>query len=268
MQIKLSPQTIEALAFVISGGSANDSTPLIGLYRSGPKLERFMRSCNVDLRVGSSSRLPALTECLIQVARGEDAQALLPRIIEAAADPRDFPDAPEQLTKVVDYLNKYLAYDGLELQRLGQSMRLVASGTHTKVITDLAVQADVLDLDTVRRDLDRALGSAENDPEDAVTAACSTVESMCRSILLELGLPLPQRKDISALYKAVREPRPARDGRALPATPATIGRDGPHLGASWARSEFAAWAIAEKPPKLRTLIAAMTAMLRPGAKAA
>ena len=86
MEIKLSPQTIEALAFVISGGSANDSTPLIGLYRSGPKLERFMRSCNVDFRIGNSSRLPALTECLIQVARGEDAQALLPRIIEAAAD--------------------------------------------------------------------------------------------------------------------------------------------------------------------------------------
>ena len=40
----------------------------------------------------------------------------------------------------------------------------------------------------------------------AVTAACSTIESMCRSILLELGIPLPQRKDISALYKAVREP--------------------------------------------------------------
>ncbi len=206
MEIKLSPQTIEALAFVISGGSANDSTPMIGLYRSGPRLERFMRSCNVDFRVGSNSRLPALTECLIKVARGEDAQTLLPRIIEAAADLRDFMDAPEKLTNVVDYLNKYLGYDGLELQRRGQTMRLVAAGKHTQAITELADKADVLDFDTVRRDLDRALGSAEHDPEDAVTAACSTVESVCRSILLELGMPLPQRKDIGALYKAVREP--------------------------------------------------------------
>jgi hypothetical protein len=206
MEIKLSPQTIEALAFVISGGSANDSTPMIGLYRSGPKLERFMRACNVDFRVGSSSRLPALTECLINVARGGEAQALVPRIIEAAADPRDFVDAPEKLTSVVDHLNKYLAYDGFELQRRGQSMRLVSAGTQTQVIAELADKADVLDFDTVRRDLDRALGSAEHDPEDAVTAACSTVESMCRSILMELGIPLPQRKDIGALYKAVREP--------------------------------------------------------------
>lgn len=206
MQLKLSPQTIEALAVVISGGSFNDSTPTIGLYRSGPKLERFMRSCNVDLQIGNSSRLPALTECLIEVARGDDAQTLLPRIIEAAADPRDFVNAPEKLTIVVDYLNKYLAYDGLELQRRGQTIHLVAAGTMTQVVADLGDKADVFDFDTVRRDLDRALASAEHDPEDAVTGACSTVESMCRSILLELDQPLPPRKDISALYKAVREP--------------------------------------------------------------
>jgi hypothetical protein len=206
MDVKLSPQTIEALAFVISGGSANDTTPMVGLYRSGPRLERFMRSCNVALQVGSSSRLPALTECLIEVARGHEAQTLLPRIIEAAADPRDFLSAPEKLTGVVDCLNKYLGYDGLELRRHGQTMRLIAVGAHTPVIAELVDKSEVLDFDTVRRDLDRALGSAELDPEDAVTAACSTIESMCRSILLELGLPLPQRKDISGLYKAVREP--------------------------------------------------------------
>ena len=155
---------------------------------------------------GSNSRLPVLTECLIAVARGEDAQTLLPRIIEAAADPRDFVDAPEKLASVVEYLNKYLGYDGLELQRRGQTMRLVAVGTHAQVIAELVDRSEVLDFDTVRRDLDRALASAEHDPEDAVTAACSTIESMCRSILLELGTPLPQRKDIGALYKAVREP--------------------------------------------------------------
>ena len=54
---RTTPQTIEALAFVISGGSANDTTPMVGLYRSGPRLERIMRPCNVDLQVGSSSRL-------------------------------------------------------------------------------------------------------------------------------------------------------------------------------------------------------------------
>uniref|UniRef100_UPI003F649A73 abortive infection family protein n=1 Tax=Rhizobium lupini TaxID=136996 RepID=UPI003F649A73 len=64
----------------------------------------------------------------------------------------------------------------------------------------------MIDFDTVRRDLDRALKSAEDDLEDAVTSACSVVESVCRSVLIELGLPLPQKKDIQGLYQAVREP--------------------------------------------------------------
>jgi hypothetical protein len=205
-QIRLSPQTIEALAFVISGGSANDSTPMVGFYRSGPQLERFMRSCNVDFKVGSSSRVPALTDRLIEINQQEDMQSQLLRVIETTADPRNFMNDPGKLTNVVDYLNKFLVYDGLELQRHGLAMRLVAAGTQTQVIANLVEKTDVFDFDTVRRDLDRALASAEHDPEDAVTGACSTIESMCRSILLELGLPLPARKDIGALYKAVREP--------------------------------------------------------------
>ena len=52
----------------------------------------------------------------------------------------------------------------------------------------------------------RALESAETDPEDAITAACSIVESVCRSILVELQLPLPAKRDIDGLVKAVQEP--------------------------------------------------------------
>lgn len=63
-----------------------------------------------------------------------------------------------------------------------------------------------MNFDTVSRDLERALTSAKEDPEDAVTSACSTVESVCRSILIELGEGLPDKKDIKALFNAVRKP--------------------------------------------------------------
>jgi hypothetical protein len=66
--------------------------------------------------------------------------------------------------------------------------------------------AEILDFDTVSRDLERALASAKDDPEDAVTAACSTVESVCRSILIELALDLPEKKDVKGLFAAVRKP--------------------------------------------------------------
>jgi hypothetical protein len=73
-------------------------------------------------------------------------------------------------------------------------------------VVDALVTAAVIDFDTVNRDLERSLASAENDPEDAVTSACSVVESDCRSVLIELGLPLPAKKDIQGLYQAIRDP--------------------------------------------------------------
>jgi hypothetical protein len=82
----------------------------------------------------------------------------------------------------------------------------IETGFVPPVLGSLSDAAQTLNFDTVTRDLDRALASAKTDPEDAVTAACSTVESVCRSILIELGVGLPEKKDIKGLFAAVRKP--------------------------------------------------------------
>ena len=80
----------------------------------------------------------------------------------------------------------------------------------------------MIDFDTVNRDLDRPLARAETDPEDAVTSACSVVESVCRSVLVELGVPLPAKKDVQGLYQAVRDPLGLTPtSKALPMTSRT-----------------------------------------------
>jgi len=212
MEIKLSPQTIELLANVISGGSFsptgyNDEQP-IGIYRSGPKLEKYMRECNVEFRVGSMSRLPALVDCLERINKcwHDDDQQRLTNILEKAADPRDFLDNPDRGQEVLRRLNEALAYDDLQLVRQGKSIKLAERGKGIPIADQLAARALTFELDTVQRDLERALENAERDPEAAVTAACSTVESMCRSILAELKEPLPSKEDISGVYRAVRKP--------------------------------------------------------------
>lgn len=60
-------------------------------------------------------------------------------------------------------------------------------------------------LDTVDVEVVRALENLEKDPEAAITAASSMIESVCRSILLARGLDLPKQLDIKSLYKEVRE---------------------------------------------------------------
>jgi hypothetical protein len=128
------------------------------------------------------------------------------RLLESAAAPSDFIDEPEKLVAVLAHMNKRLKFDKFVLENDGCNVRLGRLSEAGKVIGALAEKLDVIDFDTVRRDLDRALASADADPEDAVTAACSAIESVCRSILVELGEPLPAKKDIQGLYRAVRVP--------------------------------------------------------------
>jgi hypothetical protein len=202
----ISPKTVGVLAEVISGGSANESGELIGIYRSAYKLQSFMRDCNVDFIVGSNSRVPALVECLRQVNNGQNADDLMPAILESAADPRDFINDPDRHTGVLKVLNSALVYDGYELRIVAGGVRLMPLGRTAQVVVDLTARAVTIDFDSVNLDLERALSSVASDPEDAVTSACSTVESVCRSIILELKMDLPASKDIKGLYNAVKGP--------------------------------------------------------------
>ncbi|WP_338469123.1 abortive infection family protein (plasmid) [Sphingomonas sp. gentR] len=211
MPFPLSPQSIDAVAEIISGGVGNSSMPPIGIYRSGPRIEKFMRACNVDFQI-IGSRVPCLVERLIALNRADDFEPLA-RVIEAAADPRDFIADPDRLSTVIDYLNSVLAFDEFAMQRQGSAVRLVAVGQANPVLEKLGGVVDTISFDTVRRDIDRALASVNQDPEDAVTAACSAVESVCRSILLELGDTLPAKKDIQSLYNAVKKPLALDPGR-------------------------------------------------------
>lgn len=182
-----------------------------------------MRGCNIDFRVGSSSRYPALVNCLLDLHRNPETAPQLIHIIESAAHPGGFSSQPEKFNAVLGYLNSVLRSDGFELQQQGYTVRLIQSGHGTAVIQNFSTQVVTLDFDTVQRDLDRALKSAENDPEDAVTGACSTVESVCRSVIIELGLELPAKKDISGLYRAVANPLGLAPDR--PDLPAEIVQD-------------------------------------------
>ena len=63
-----------------------------------------------------------------------------------------------------------------------------------------------LNFEAVRVEVDRALESAERDPPVAVTAACVIIESVCRSILAELQMEAPAKRDVEGLLRAVQEP--------------------------------------------------------------
>jgi hypothetical protein len=208
-----SPFVLKALVDVITGGGANDSTPSVGVYRSGPKIEQFFLDCGLDMRVGSDSRVPATTDFLRGISKRDDGEDAFTRVMLRVPDPRDYLDAPERGHAVVERLNAALQADGFAIAIVDGKPLLIARQLAGAVVTAFAEKTALLDFDTVQTDITRALASAKDDPEDAVTAACSLIESVCRSILVELGLPLPPKKDIDGLVRAVQEPLGLSPGR-------------------------------------------------------
>jgi hypothetical protein len=204
MSIRITPQVMEALVQVISGGPGNSEAKPVGIYRSGPQIESFLRACGAEV-VTQGSRLPSLYASLERVLGRADASEILTHIAEAAADPADFPD-PEHHQRVVEYLNARLRGNGMVLRLFDGRMRCHPLAQSAPVIAGLAERVGVFRFDTVQADLDRAMQNCATDPEDAVTSASSLLESMCRSILIEMKLPLPEKKDLGSLYKAVRDP--------------------------------------------------------------
>lgn len=205
MPFPLSPHAIDALADIITGGPGLGGGPPPNRPLSQPAADR-----EVHAGLQRCVRRQRFARAFIGVLPDRDQQWL--RAGEGAAPdhrggrPRDFTSDPPRHVAVLDHLNRVLRYDGFELQQQGLKVRLVAAGHATPVVEQLSGMVETISFDTVQRDLDRALASIETDPEDAITAACSTIESVCRSILIELGEPLPAKKDVQGLFNAVKGP--------------------------------------------------------------
>lgn len=209
-----SASTIEALVEVISGGPGiGNPEPPIGIYRSASEIESFLMACNIDPARGEGSRLPALRGCLRWAARQENGDELICRAIEKVADPRNYVREPEKTQAVLDHLNIYLEPDGFEVVLLGGKAVVRRKSSGAAVVDAISEKTATLDFGTVSRDIERTIRHVEDDPEDAVTAACAILEAVCRSILVELGLPFPQKRDVSSLLRAVQEPLDLSPGR-------------------------------------------------------
>ena len=216
MDQTFSPFVIKALVDTITGGVGQgiDMVPPIGIYRSGPKIEQFFLDCGLDMRIGSSSRVPATTDFLRQTAGDWDGAEHIKRMLLKVCDPREYLSAPEKAAAVREHLNGALEPDHLAIVVLEGKAHLVERQATGVIVEPFIAKVATLDFDTVQIEIARALPNLKDDPEDAVTAACSLVEAVCRSILIELRLPMPPKKDIEGLLKAVQEPLGLSPGRS------------------------------------------------------
>ncbi|WP_457588782.1 abortive infection family protein [Ensifer canadensis] len=211
--VQLSAFVVGALAEVITGG-AGDDVP-VGIYRSVAKIEQLFLDCGIMMRIGTSSRVPTTIEAIRRNLHDSEAIA---RLILRVSDPRDYLSDPTKGHAVVERLNAALQADELAVVVVNGKPQIVQRKASGATVSAFQAKAELLDFDTVQREIGRALDSATRDPEDAATAASSLLESVCRSILVELNLPMPAKKDIDSLVRAVQDPLGLAPGRMdLPA---------------------------------------------------
>jgi len=199
---RYSPQYIDALAECITGGSGWSSAPSIGIYRSGYEIVSFFRSCGYDVSNIVGSRVPFTQDLLNQINHKENGFKQITLITQRLLDPRDYVDREDKLGNVVNHLNEYLKYDGFELTRIGTTYRLVEAGG-TAPVTEI-FGSTILSLPNVKTDFERALSNIESDPGGAITSACSTLESVAKSILDGLGKPYPKNQRLNTLVFRIR----------------------------------------------------------------
>ncbi len=221
---KFSPQYIDALAECITGGSGSSSAPSIGIYLTGYEIVRFFRSLGYDINSLEGSRVPFTQDFLNQINHEENSFKQIIRITERLLDPRDYINREDKLENVVNYLNKYLQYDGFELTKIGAAYHLIEAGGTAPVIESFAEKAIYLSLPNVKADFERAVSSVDSDPGGAITSACSTLESVAKSILDDLGKPYPRDQSIQPLVlTTLRELKLAPDQYSKAETKRILG---------------------------------------------
>ncbi|WP_104017695.1 abortive infection family protein [Roseovarius nitratireducens] len=105
-----------------------------------------------------------------------------------------------------EYVNAIMSSAAMEDAPFNKLLDEISSQPAHTILPHLSRVSAAWTLDTLEREFQRAFENLDSDPEAAVTASCSMVESVCRSILAARQIPAPKSLDIKSLYKAVREP--------------------------------------------------------------
>lgn len=212
--MKLSERTIKALQEVINGDFEHAK------YRSGPMLVDFFNDFgrNDVYGPGFPSRWEYTRKCI----RSFNGKNTIKKIIESSVHPLDYEADPWEtkpnssklsLEKTVNYLNKFLTFDGyiLTLEKGETTYRLfrsdgplIATEKLTTLFTEKLTTLSHEFINDQIRKIDEKL--ANSDYDGAITNARSLVEAILEEIISKSGAEVPKCDgNLMKLYKATQQ---------------------------------------------------------------
>ncbi|GHA76601.1 abortive infection family protein [Cognatilysobacter bugurensis] len=123
---------------------------------------------------------------------------IIERYMEEALDPTDRWDKDKIAER--DKLLAALAASNLQYLKGGRVVG--AMGTPTRTLSEFIQEGDVQSID---QEFERAIQNASVSPREAVSAASNILESVCKVIIAEEGLPMPNKQDLQSVWGVVRK---------------------------------------------------------------
>ncbi|MBN1880644.1 MAG: abortive infection family protein [Deltaproteobacteria bacterium] len=176
----ISDKTISALGCIITGNKTINGE-CIAPYRTGPELVKFFNNFGWDDSYGRG--FPSRWQYAISRIESENGTETLKEIILVSLEPIHFLDFEHTSEEAVDYLNRYLEYDGYEIIIEGKK-NIIRDIRGTSV--DLTIKQDGLPKLTLHfieehiAKCDRKI--SEGDYNGAITNARSLLETVILAI--------------------------------------------------------------------------------------
>jgi hypothetical protein len=141
---------------------------------------------------------------LLEINNSDEGKQTIEKLLTYALSSDEYSNQNER-KRDLDFLGECLKEEGFKYVYEGRKIRLYTQDDNLVILDDLRLKTAAFALDTVQLDLERAQSAANTDPEDAITAACSLLESLFRTIIIASGEELPEKKDIGGLWKIVQK---------------------------------------------------------------
>jgi len=197
MQLELGRPTYEDLARLICGNDAPSP------YRSGPQLVEFFNVLGFDHSYGPG--FPSRqTYCLDSLKECDNDQLL--KAVMIAVDPRHYLEVEGGAQPAVDFLNKRLHFDDLELVPSGKGYKLVRRQTGALLALDAQdADLDAHSLSRIDENFEKARHKlAQGDYSGAITNARTLLESVIGGIERRLKIDSGDEK-LPARFSRVRK---------------------------------------------------------------
>lgn len=114
--MELSTRSIQAIGRIVTGDEG------LSPYRSGPKLVALFNEYGASDRY--DQRFPSRWQYAEQKLYAINGTKMLAALIRSILDPRDFLDAKKDTGPAIEYLNQRLKYDGYELVKDGDFVKV------------------------------------------------------------------------------------------------------------------------------------------------